>query len=576
MGDSAQHIAFDSAAPQTERADALATLQREHVPTAADLAPAGYLKDFLERAKADLLDDPMTKAINANIVPFPSTAAKNRERGMQSLRLDDWQVNIQGDYWERPSIMTFDAMRSVVAQTPVLNAVILTRIRQVQRFCRVTESGNDVPGFEIRHIDRKHKLSRSEQETIQLLHRFISNCGWEFKPRARKALRRDSFSQFMAKATRDTLTLDAVPIELEWKRDKSLGFDGFYMVDGATVRLCTENGYKGNTDIFALQVVQGRVSTAYTFEDLVYEARNPRSDVMACGYGMPEVELLVRVVTGYLNALTYNIKGFDSSSIPKGMLHLTGNYSQEDLAAFKRYWNNMVRGINNAWTLPVMVSKDQESKASFEPFGIEFNEMYFSKWMTFLTSIICAIYGMSPAEINFDSFSGGNTSTLSGSDTEEKLTASKDSGLRPVLSYFENLITDYIIQDFSDKFVFRWTGLDPADADKKHEMRKLILTVDEVRAEEGYQSHPDPLLGNAPMNPALIGIYQQANMPQDDPGALPGADRAGGDDGPGGEAQADADDEDGQGHGGEPDFGQPAEQDFGKSFGLPIYKDFQQ
>lgn len=580
MSDSAQHIAFDAAAPEPERTAALAELQQAHMPSAADLAPAGYLKDFLDRARQDLMEDPFGKAINANIVPFPSTAAKKREPGMQSLRLDDWQVNIQGDYWERPSIMSFDAMRSVVNQTPILNAVILTRIRQVQRFCRVAESGNDKPGFEIRHIDRKHKLQKSEQESIQLLNRFMSNCGWEFSPRRRKALRRDSFSQFMAKATRDTLTLDAVPIELEWKRDKSLGFAGFYAVDGATVRLCTENGYQGDPDIQALQVVQGRISTAYTFDDLIYEARNPRSDVMACGYGLSEVELLVRVVTGYLNALTYNIKGFDSNSIPKGMLHLTGNYTPDDLAAFKRYWNAMVRGVNNAWTLPVMVSKDQESKASFEKFGVEFNEMYFSKWMTFLTSIICAIYGMSPAEINFDSFSGGNTSPLAGSDTSEKLAASKDSGLRPVLAYFENLFTDYLVQDFSDKYVFRWTGLDPDDADKKHEMRKLVLTVDEVRAEEGYEAHPNELLGGAPLNPSLTGLYQQATQPQPDPND-PAAGGAGADgdgpapgDGPGdGQGEPQGGDQDAQGQG--PDFGQPGDADFGKAFGLPVFRDFQ-
>jgi hypothetical protein len=233
---------------------------------------------------------------------------------------------------------------------------------------------------------------------------------------------------------------------------------------------------------------------------------------------------LVRVVTGFLNAMTLNIKGFDSNSIPKGMLHLSGNYSKGDVEAFKRYWNSMIRGVNNAWALPVMVSKDQESKASFENFGVQFNEMYFSKWMTFLTSIICAIYGMSPAEINFDSFSGGNSSPLAGSDTAEKLAASKDSGLRPLLSYFENLFTDYIVSDFNENFVFRWTGLDPEDADKKHELRKLILTVDEMRAEEGYEKHADPAIGDAPLNQTLMGVYMMElqNQQQPDEGAPDG------------------------------------------------------
>jgi hypothetical protein len=355
------------------------------------------------------------------------------------------------------------------------------------------------------------------------------NCGWEFKPRRRKALKRDSFATFMAKVARDTLTLDSVGIETEWKRDKALGMDGFYAVDGGSIRLCTEQGYEGDDEIFALQVVQGRISCAYGYDDLIYEPRNPRTDVRVCGYGLSETELLIRVVTGFLNAMTLNIKGFDSNAIPKGMLHLTGNYAENDINAFKRYWNSMVKGVNNAWSLPVMVSKDQESKASFEKFGVEFDEMYFAKWMTFLTSIICAIYGMSPSEINFDSFTGGSTSALSGSDTAEKLAASKDSGLRPVLSYFENLMTDYVVGDFSDKYVFRWTGLDPQDPKTKQETRILISTLNEVRAEEG-KPPIDGLMGDAPLNQTLLQVYMAENAPEpEEDFGTPSSAMAGGD-----------------------------------------------
>lgn len=522
--DRAQDVAFDMDAPVAERTQALAELQKSYMPSASDLMPMDAIQNFLSLAREDL---DLQKA-SSNIVPFPSSSARNGARGMQSVQNDEFSVNIQGEYWERPSSFSFDAMRAVCDQTPVLSAVILTRQRQVQRFCQVAESGNDMPGFEIKHADADHQLTRSEKESIKLMNRFMSNCGWEFKPRLRKKLKRDSLSQFMAKAVRDSLTMDSAGIELEWKRDKRLGIDGFYNVDGATVRLCTERGYQGDPDIYALQLVQGRICTLYTHDELVYEPRNPRADVLTCGYGNSEVEQLIKIVTGYLNALTYNTKGFDSNSIPKGMLHLVGNYDKNDLGAFKRYWNAMVKGTGNAWNLPVMVSKDAESKATFEKFGVEFNEMYFAKWMTFLTSIICAVFGISPSEINFDSFSGGNTSPLSGSDTGEKLAASKDSGLRPLLSYFQSLFTDFIVGEFSDSLVFRWTGLDPEDKEAKAKRAELTLTVDEMRAQDGQPKHPDPLVGGAPVNnPALVQVYMAANAPQPEEGAdgEPGGDK---------------------------------------------------
>lgn len=529
MTDDARKIAFDPAAPQGERNHAMTELQKAHLPGAVDVSIAD--------AVADIQHEYMVKAVRDNVVPFPSKAAKEGGKGMQSLVLDDWQISIQGDWWERPSSLGFDSLKSMVEQTPVLNAVVMTRSRQVSRFCRIAESGNDLPGFTVRHIDREHQISKQETDGIQKLNRFFANCGWEFLPRKRKALRRDSFSVFMQKAVRDSLTLDSVGIELEWKKDKKSGIDGFYCVDGGTIRLCSEDGYNGQDEIFAVQAVQGMVRAAYTFDDLIYEPRNPRSDVRACGYGLAEPELLVRVVTGFLNAMTYNLKGFDSNAIPRGILHLTGSYQQKDLDAFKRYWNSMVQGVNNAWALPVMVSDNSESKVQFDKLGVDYDEMYFSKWMTFLTSIICAIYGMSPAEINFDSFTAGDTSALSGSDTSEKLAASKDSGLRPLLAYFENLFTDYIVQEFSPDFCFRWTGLDPADRDKKFEMRKLVLTVNEARAEEGYGKHPDETLGNAPINPSLTGVYMQTLQPDEPPdgGGDGGGDGDGGE--PGGETK---------------------------------------
>lgn len=549
--------AFDPKAPQDERTGALAELMENHRPANSDV------RAVVEYIQADLEDQRFQKAIADNVVPFPPK--RRGQPGMQSVDVDEFQILINGDFIEKPGVLSFDSMRAMVEATPVLSAVMMTRIRQVGQFCRVQESGSG-PGFAIRHIDRDHQLTTTEHESIQLLQRFFDNCGWEFNPRRRRLLKRDTFTQFMAKAVRDSLTMDACAIETEFKRNKSLGLDGFYAIDGGTIRLCSEDGYNGDDQIIALQVVQGRVRTAYTVEDLIYEPRNPRSSILAAGYGMGEVEMLVRMVTGYLNALTYNTKFFDSNSIPKGVMHLTGNYDDKDLAAFKRYWNSMVKGVNNAWTVPVLVSKDQESKAAYEAFGVNVDEMMFARWMTFLTSMICAVFGMDPAEINSDTFTAG-TSSLSGSDTEQRLTASRDKGLRPLLSYFENLFTDYVVRDFSDKYVFRFTGLDEEDEEKRHELRKLVLTVDELRAQEGYDKHPDPTLGAAPVNPGLNGIYMNGLQSQQQPEEDFGNPDENGPPGEGGEEEQAGEQDQGEQVG--PDEGGPADAAPGQEDAAP-------
>lgn len=539
MTDAARSVAFDPGAPQSERYDAMAEMQAAHRPLASQLIPAENLMPVINMIRGDLEDQAvMAKAQQLqqlNRTPAEHNVASPNERGMKSVYLDNLQLFISGDFYEKPSPIGFEGLRQMVEQTPILNAVIMTRIRQISRFCQVSEDGG--PGFEIRHVDRKHVLTPDEELSTKLLSKFMANCGWEFNPRRRKGMKRDSFTQFMAKSVRDSLTFDAAPIETEMKRNRALGIDGFYAVDGSTIRLCTEAGYAGDDSITALQVVQGRILTAYTNDSLIYEVRNPRTDVRLAGYGMGETELLVRVVTGFLNAMSYNAASFDQNAIPKGLLHLVGDYSQEDITAFKRIWNQTVKGVNNAWTLPVMVAKDADSKVSFEKFGAELSDMAFAKWMIFLASIICSIYGMSPDEINFESFAASKSS-LSGSDTEEKLANSKDLGLHPNMAYYEAMFSDFIVSEFDPKYCFRWVGVKEEDEARAWEKQKLTLSVDELRAEQGYKAWPDPKVGGLPLNPALIGPVMQLNTP-----AQPGQDFGG----PPGEEQ--------------PDFGDPDAED---------------
>jgi hypothetical protein len=533
MKESALVTAHNDAAPADERAQANVELQKSTMPRGlGDLLPGADVREAINWISNQYEEQQLAKALSKpNVIPFPSKAVKNHEAGMQSVWIDDMQVSTMGDYYEKPSAFGFDAARSMVDQTPILSAIIMTRQRQVQRFCRPPSSVRG-PGFQVQTKDVNQEVGADQKGSIQALQDFFLNCGRENRPRQRQRLKRDDFSSFMAKLTRDTLTMDSMPIETEFKRNRNLGLDGMYAVDGATIRLCTEDGYEGDDEIFALQVVQGRIRSAYTYNDLIYVPRNPCTSIVVGGYGVSETELLVRVVTGFLNAFSYNTKFFDSNAIPKGMLHLSGNYDERDMNAFKRYWNAMVKGINNSWALPVMVSKDQESSAKFEKFGVDVDDVMFAKWMTFLTSIICALYSIAPDEINFESFSAG-TSSLSGSDTDEKITNSKDKGLRPLLTYYENLFSDYIVQEFSPDYVFRFTGLDPEDDKARQEMRKLVLTVDEIRAQESYDPWPvkGSKMGDAPVNPALLGVWQMeqgmAPQPGDEGGDQPGA--AGGD-----------------------------------------------
>jgi Phage portal protein len=514
--------AFDPSAPADERFDAQSEAFQQHAPKAlSDLVlPPEDLRPVIDWINNDFEDQAFAKAQQgANVIQFPGgRPQKDKKAGPRSVFLDDLQLLIHGEWYEKPGVLSPESLRTMIQQTPILSAILMTRVRQVGRFARVQEQDRG-PGFTFRHADRDHELTASDQKAINELQLFFQHCGFEPDARKRRALKRDCFQHFMAKLVRDSLTLDMTAIETETKRDRKLGVDGLYALDAGTIRLVDEEGYRGDDSIIALQVVNGMVRTAYSAQDLIVECRNPRSDLVIGGYGLSETEILIKVVTGLLNVLNLNSDYFNKNSFPPGVLHLCGNFSNQDLSAFKRYWRAMVNGGggvgSSRFAIPVMTSKDQESKASFEKFGVDVDDMLFGKFVTFLTSIACAVYGMDPAEISFESFSAGR-SPLSGSDTEQKLASSMDKGLRPLLSYFEDLFTDYVSSSFGP-WVFRWTGLDEEDEQVREERAKLVLTVNEVRAIEGYEKLDGPL-GDAPVNQSLVGPWMQLQMNQGEGG----------------------------------------------------------
>ena len=189
--DNARSILADPRAPADERYDAQAELTKSVMPTSSDLIPADQLKPMLDFIREGYADQDMTKALSRpNVIPFPSRAVRTGEDGMQSVYIDDNQVGVMGDYYEKPGAFGFDAMRTMVDQTPILAAVIMTRIRQVQRFCRVQENGKG-PGFEIRLRDKDAHMGAEQKAEKSLLQDFFTNCGFEKNPRQRARLRRE-------------------------------------------------------------------------------------------------------------------------------------------------------------------------------------------------------------------------------------------------------------------------------------------------------------------------------------------------------------------------------------------------
>ncbi len=198
-------------------------------------------------------------------------------------------------------------------------------------------------------------------------------------------------------------------------------------------------------------------------------------------------------------------------SLPKGILNFKGaNLSKEKLAAFRRQWQAQVAGIVGAWKMPIVSTPGD---IQFIPLHLNNKDMEFSHWLDYLVNIICAIFAVDPAEINFPSRGGASSSresALFDNSYESKLRQSRDKGLYPLLDFIAHFINKHIVWKINPDFEFVFDGLDrKLGLERLHIQEKevtLFKTINEIRREEDLEPIPG---GDIILNPTYVSFVLQ-------------------------------------------------------------------
>lgn len=443
-------------------------------------------------------------------------------------------------YKDRRFSLSYDVMRQVSKQLAVISAIINTRIAQVCAFCspaRMMRNSTGL-GFEIRHKDPDKKLTASEKRFIIKLENFVLNCG---RTNSNKhANDRDGFDAFTKKFIRDMMELDQGCFEIVPSR-KGEPFE-FIAVDSATIRLAADDQQLGSknklatpqrnlADIYPtmgndrlrlqlmgrrssaakekvthVQVVRGQIENVYRRGEMGFCVMNPRSSIYANGYGVSNIELLVRIITAHLFAEQYNINAFNQGSIPKGILNIRGeNIPPEQMESFRRQWIANVTAVGNAFRTPVMQSE-----------GLDYinlqgtnQEMEYQNWIEYLVRVSCGVWGIDPAEIGFEFTGPAQANPQFDTQAEWKIQKSKDRGLRPLLRFYAQSLSKNIIDRIDDHFYLDFIGLDELSQKERLEQRQQEVssykTLNEVRSMEDL---PDVEDGDVILNPTYLQFKQ--------------------------------------------------------------------
>lgn len=437
-------------------------------------------------------------------------------------------VSLMG-WRERPSQLSFSAMESTAQGVPVLADVIRTRMTQTQTFCQRPEDRYS-PGFKVRPRDRTRKIDKKTQARCDELEHVLLHTGYVDGKNTKDFV---SLREFCGMFIRDSLTYDQACFELV--PDKKGKPSYISIVDPTTIRLL-DPAVQEKGKPFAVQVVHGSIVADFTSDEMAFCIRNPRSGIRSYGYGLSELETLVREITGFLWGIEYNRRFFSQGSSTKGILNFKGTIPDKHLQSFRRQWYAMVAGVHNSWRTPITNAEELQ----WINMQMSNKDMEMGAWMDFLIKIVCARYQIAPEEVNFSYGNSGQSQAMGQAPIEEKLKASRDLGLRPLVYWFFDCINKHFLQVIDPAFEAVPIGLDQrgpdAETDLLQKQTKIYMTVDEARHFVGLEPMGDGK-GDVILDPTWLQYIQSQEAMADE-------DAEGGeDDGYGDEEYEDPDDQ---------------------------------
>lgn len=491
----------------------------------------------LAEGVAGFLGD-LSKAGNSSLEPTQDAAPGGDQRvfgpaarAPDSLLVDpySWYSGSQ-DFHQRPLSLDWNTLRRMAAAPPI-SAIIKRRCEDAEEFCQPEENPY-LPGFKVRMRNRKAAPSRAALRMIDELERFVLQGG--VVEDMRQVQVRDSFPAFVKKVVRDSLTYDQLCFEVVPSRLSRIGGGfrpaRFVAAPAHTIRIAntSQDGHALPDDDFEtprfVQVYDEVVMNEYRPSELCFAVRNPRSDLEFVGYGYSELEMLVTIVTAWLNAFEYNRRFFSQGAGIPGILNLKGQVVNEKIMrAFKRELQMLVTGASNAHRLPVTSAEGME----FVNLHSTNREMEYSAWMDLLTKLACALYSMDPAEIGFNFGNTGQSSSMGQANQVEKIAESRERGLKPLIRFLFAQLNRFVIWQIDPDFEIVAQGLrsnseaDDLELDSKR--AQTYMTLDQIRARYDMPAMPDGK-GECILNPTWIQFSQAAaaaSQGQDGPDVPP-------------------------------------------------------
>ena len=176
----------------------------------------------------------------------------------------------------------------------------------------------------------------------------------------------------------------------------------------------------------------------------------------------------------------------------------------------------MMSGVHNARRVPI-IQLDPEFKEELMaiPLDRSNREMEYREWLNWLLKVICGGFQMDPAELGFVFGNEGQSSSMQGSSVGERISLSKEKGLRPLLRAIAFWLNEWVIQPVFEDYMIEFVGFDEETEKDRYDLDAIAIknwmTVDEIRAQKDLEPLPDDQ-GQIILDPTWLQAKQAADM----------------------------------------------------------------
>ncbi len=501
--------------------------------------------EIQELLKADGVSAPEPSSAPENIGDrLPQTPEKpTEEKKIARQFVDDPyfdMVSNNYNYKTKLSRVTNRTLKEVSMRDWLISSIIQCRVDTAARFSRPEHRRHEM-GFRFYKRDNNSDYSQQERDEIAMLEDFMYHCGrQENTPNDDRIL----FGEFLKLTIRDAITFGHVAIEKVKTRSGGLHrfrprpAESIYLINKqlpkkvvqadakAAQKLAepkSDNDPRMNEEVTTpehefekyVQVsYDNRPLATFGDEDLIFKLFNPQNFIDSRGYCYSPLELAIITVRSHLDVENFNANFFTHGYASKGVLHLKGTVTQQQLANFRRSFYNSITGQQNAWRTPIVAGLDA---VEWVPISASAREMEYINFNNHLMRILCTQFQIDPMELGLDFLvSGSGKSNMQAASSEYKVNYSRERGLLPLLTFIEDLVNCDILpaldKELAAKYKFCFTGY--TDETPQTEIAQLQAEVSVYKSMNDVlrQTQKDPIkhkIADLPLNAAYWALVEK-------------------------------------------------------------------